>query len=59
LHGSAAGRSPPEERIHKQNETPTVKTAGVFTIADFDNNSNLKHVRDQCIPASAHLRTDP
>src|SRR5262245_47217622 len=26
---------------HKQSETPTVKTAGAFTIADFDNNSNI------------------
>src|SRR5215831_18922215 len=58
LRGSAAGRSPPEE-IHKQSETPTVKTAGVFTIADFDNNSNLKHVRGQSIPAPAHLRPHP
>jgi hypothetical protein len=55
LRGSAAGRPPPEERVHKQSETPTVKTAGVFTIADFDNNSNLKHVRGQSIPASATL----
>ena len=46
-------------KIHKQSETPTVKTAGVFTIADFDNNSNPKHVRGQCIPAPAHLRADP
>jgi hypothetical protein len=58
LRGSAAGRSPPEEKIHKQSETPTVKTAGVFTIADFDNNSNLKHVRGQSIPAPARLRPD-
>ena len=34
-------------KIHKQSETPTVKTAGVFTIADFDNNSNPKPVRGQ------------
>src|SRR5207247_1769716 len=36
LRGSAAGRSPPEEGVHKQSETPTVKSAGVFTIANFD-----------------------
>jgi hypothetical protein len=58
LRGSAAGRSPPEE-THQQSKTPTVKTAGVFTIADFDNNSNLKHVRGQSIPVPAHLRPDP
>jgi hypothetical protein len=26
----------------------------VFTIADFDNNSNFKYVRGQSIPAPAH-----
>jgi hypothetical protein len=59
LRGSAAGRSPPLEKIHKQSDTPTVKTAGVFTIADFDNNSSLKHIRGQSIPAPAHHRLDP
>src|SRR6185295_8728576 len=46
-------------KTHEQSETPTVKTAGVFTIADFDNNSNFKYVRGQSIPAPAHPHPDP
>jgi hypothetical protein len=37
-------------KIRKLSETPTVKTAGIFTIADLDNNSHLKHTRGQSIP---------
>jgi hypothetical protein len=45
-------------QVLKQSKTPTVKTAGVFTIADFDNNTNLKHVHDQYMAVPAYLRLD-
>jgi hypothetical protein len=46
LRGPLLAAHNQRKQILKQSETPTVKTADVFTIADFDNNTNLKHAHD-------------